>query len=563
MANRQKESLTISIKGARLKQRGLVTKKEFEKQQKILESLEKTSQQLAVATDVNVILKNIATILGKALGAKFVNFWDFTPDNKAVFITAAYGMQQQYIEHSVKSPIPVGSAWIGRAVDTLRAWATPDITTDPHLTKEIGSWRKPVQKQDYHGLLCIPMIRDKKAVGGMCIYYKDVHEFDYFEMRMATIVANQAATAVENAQTFEALNAEKLKTESMVQSLHDGLIVQDLDGRITAFNPRAQEFLWVYSNDVLSKTPEELSVRQKQLLGAVQKICSLKLVDFESREVILTEPRRRVLQVTVVPLRGANNRRTGYMRVLHDITEEKEAQNLQNRFVSIASHQLRTPLSGLKWAFSMVLDETYGSLTKNQRDILLKSSLATENLISLVNDLLDVSRLEEGRFDFQFTRVDLTKVLDKIVLQLKPNIKRGKLRFATQFSEEPPIIQADETKIQMALQNIIDNAIKYTLPGGAVNVSFTMKKVGVICSIADTGIGISMADQKFIFNKFFRGQNAVRLQTSGSGLGLFIAKEIVQHHNGRVWFESSENKGSTFYVQLPLSQSTDRKRVKK
>ncbi len=520
----------------------------------MLAALESTSQQLAIAADVETILSNIATILGKALGAKYVNFWDFTPDRKALYIRAAYGMQKQYIEHSRKYPISVGSAWIGRAVKTHQAWATRDITRDPRLKKEIAEWSAPVAKQDYHVLLCIPMPRKTEAIGGMCIYYKDAHDFEYFEMNLATIVAYQAATAAENARTFGELTWEKQKNESMVKSLYDGLMVQDLEGKITAFNPRAEELLWVKGSDLIHKTAQELDVKRNSLFGNIQAICAMQLIDFESREIILQEPMRRTLEITLVPLRDSENRKIGTMRILHDVTEEKESERLKSQFVSTASHQLRTPLSGLKWAFHMMRDGEYGPVTPEQKKLLTETLATNENLIKLVNDLLDVSRLEEGRFEFQFEPVNIYELAQQVVHELEGNIKKGQLEVSFELADKNTIVEADENKIKMVIQNIIDNAVKYTLPGGFVKIKIALRDANLVVTVQDNGIGIAKEDQKFIFNRFFRARNAIKLQTSGSGLGLYIAKEVTKHHNGRVWFESEENRGSTFYVQLPVTQ---------
>ncbi|MBI1888461.1 MAG: PAS domain S-box protein [Candidatus Spechtbacteria bacterium] len=551
---KKSESLTISLKGAKLKLHRF-TQKDFAWHQKLLAALESTSRELALAADIGTILENIATILGKALGAKYVNFWDFTADRNALFIRAAYGMQKQYIEHSRKYPIPVGSAWIGRAVKTHQAWATRDITKDPRLKKEIATWRVPVRKQDYHGLLCIPMPLLTKAIGGMCIYYKDIHDFEYLEMNLATIVAYQAATAAENARIFGELISEKQRNESMVKSLYDGLVVLDLEGKITAFNPRAEELLWVKSSDLAQKAPEELDVTSNNLFLNIQQICSVQLTDFESRQITLEEPMKRTLEVTLVPLRNAENKKIGTMRVLHDVTEEKEAEQLKSQFVTIASHQLRTPLSGLKWALHMMLGGTYGSLTEGQKQLLGKSLQTNENLITLVNDLLDMSRLEEGRFTFQFEPVDLYELVKNIAKELSVNIETGKLDFHIEQPTASTTVYADKNKFRMVLANIIDNAVKYTLPGGSIKIKIIPHDVSAVIQVADTGIGIEKQDQKFIFNKFFRARNALKLQTSGSGLGLYIAKEITAHHNGRIWFESEEGKGSTFYVQIPIKQS--------
>ncbi len=141
----------------------------------MISALEKTSQFLAVETDIHLILTRIAETLLKAIGAKYVNFWDFTADKKSLFITAAAGMQQQYLEHSRRDPMALGTAWVGRAVASGEPWATIDVQEDPLLPP---TWLPAVKKQDYHGLLCVPLMSKGEVTGGMCIYYKDIHEFD-------------------------------------------------------------------------------------------------------------------------------------------------------------------------------------------------------------------------------------------------------------------------------------------------------------------------------------------------------------------------------------------------
>lgn len=527
-----------------------ITPEEYKNQQKVLKALEKTSQYLAVETNITVILEKIAKTVTTALGAKQLTVWDFTPDKKGAFIIAAYGMQKQYIEHSRKDPLPIGGAWLGRAMATGQAWATSDIWKDPVLPK---SWLRAVKKQNYHGLLCIPLMRKNEIIGGMCLYHKDPHEFQFFEINIMTIVANQAATAIENARIFGDLQTERTKTISIIYSLNDGLIMYDPEGRILFFNPRAQELLLVGLKDVIGKKIDEVSAKGSIYLENLQRVSRLVQKDYAVKEYATEGPQKLILEVTQIPVRDRKNKKIGTMHILHDITREKEVEQLQASFVTIASHQLRTPLSGIKWSLDSFLKGELGPLNQNQKGLLAKIFDTNEHLIDLVNDLLDVSRIEEGRFGYTFILSDITKTVDKIVQNLEINAKSRNINLTFEKPSGPlPKVSVDTSKLELSIQNVIDNGVKYTDTGGFVKIKLRTEKKSLLLIVEDNGIGIPKKDQGFIFHKFFRAENAIRYQTEGSGLGLFIARSIVEKHNGLIHFESEEAKGSAFIIQLPL-----------
>lgn len=242
------------------------------------------------------------------------------------------------------------------------------------------------------------------------------------------------------------------------------------------------------------------------------------------------------------------------MRVLHDTTKEKEAEEMKSSFISVASHQLRTPLSGIKWALSILLSEEHGPLSQEQRNILVKTDTANDHLIALVNDLLDVSRIAEGRFGYTFQKINLGELVKTVIEEAAPQLNNKKgISFSFEMPDkELPFISADSKKLPVAIFNILENAIKYT-PKGFIKITFREEPAVLTCVVEDSGIGIPADQQKFVFRKFFRGRNAIRLQTEGSGLGLWIANEIIEHHNGKISFTSEEGKGSVFSLQFPTN----------
>lgn len=346
---------------------------------------------------------------------------------------------------------------------------------------------------------------------------------------------------------------EKQRMAHMINSLYDGLIAYNLEGAITAFNPRAEELLLVAGSDVIGKKAKELDSAKNSLFESVKVISSMSLEDFEKQELFISAPQERVFEIILVPLLGDGRERVGTMRVVHDLTKEKDVEHLKRNFVTTVSHQLRTPLSGIKWMLDMFIAGDFGRLNKKQSSSLKAGQELTNHLISMVGDLLDISKIEEGKIAHAVKPLDIIAVIKEIILETAIDVQRGKKDLIFDVSKTPSlIIQSDYEKIKIILRNIIDNAIKYTREGGQIKLIVTADKKSLFISVADNGIGIPKEGQKYLFNKFFRASNATQLQTEGSGLGLFIAQQMAIMVNGKISVESEENKGSTFIVQLPL-----------
>ena len=238
---------------------------------------------------------------------------------------------------------------------------------------------------------------------------------------------------------------------------------------------------------------------------------------------------------------------------MHDITREKIVEKMKTEFVSISAHQLRTPLSAIKWTLRMLIDGEIGEITPEQKIFLEKTYKSNERMIALIKDLLNVTRIEEGRYLYNPIITDLDEIILKVISSFPEQIKKKKIKLEFKKAEERlPKVRADIEKITIALQNLLGNAIRYSFPGGEVTIFLESSENEVICSIKDEGVGIPKDQYNRIFTKFFRGANVMRMETEGTGLGLFITKNIIDAHKGRIWFESEENKGTTFYFALPI-----------
>lgn len=225
----------------------------------------------------------------------------------------------------------------------------------------------------------------------------------------------------------------------------------------------------------------------------------------------------------------------------------------KSEFIVIAAHQLRTPLSGVKWTLKMMIDGDLGSLTEEQKEFLKRGYQTNERMIQLVNDLLNVARIEEGRLVYTVQEFYLEDLIEEIIKGFARNIKKKHLDLKfTKPEKQLPKIKADSEKIRLALENLLDNAILYTANYGKIRINVEQENNQLKTSVEDSGMGIPKEQQVRVFSKFFRGSNVMRTAVEGTGLGLYIVKNIIKAHGGEIGLESTENHGSTFWFSLPL-----------
>jgi len=340
------------------------------------------------------------------------------------------------------------------------------------------------------------------------------------------------------------------RTLAIINNFSDGILIFDKENKLSFMNPKAEEFFEMKAKEVIDKSISKLS--EIPLFEAITNLLGKESKKIFRRE--LAFKKSLILEVTIVPLKKGEEE-IGTLIVLHDITREKTIERIKTEFVSLSAHQLRTPLSAIKWTLRMLLDGDLGKLTKEQSEFLEKTYKSNERMIELINDLLNVTRIEEGRYIYQRIFCDFVEIVQSVIDSYKREIEKKNIKF--EFKEpkkQLPRILIDEEKMKLVIENLLDNAIRYTFPGGKVTISTELLENEIEFKIEDTGMGISKDEQPRVFTKFFRGANAIRMDTEGSGLGLFVTKNIVEAHGGRIWFEAEERKGSTFYFTLPLTR---------
>lgn len=236
-------------------------------------------------------------------------------------------------------------------------------------------------------------------------------------------------------------------------------------------------------------------------------------------------------------------------------SRERLIAQLKSEFISIAAHQLRTPLSAFKWTLRMIIDGDIGPISPQQEEFLERGYQVNEHMIKLVNDLLNAARIEEGRFGYTFAPTDFVEYMKQFVDRYKQQADSANMTVTFSPPELPiPLLNIDSGKIDIVVQNLLDNALKYSPPGGVIQISMGANGAFVETTVADNGVGIPKNQLNRVFTKFFRGDNVMRMETQGTGLGLFIVRNIVKNHGGDIRVESEENKGSKFVFTLPISK---------
>lgn len=237
-----------------------------------------------------------------------------------------------------------------------------------------------------------------------------------------------------------------------------------------------------------------------------------------------------------------------------------EIEKIINEFVSITSHQLRTPLSSIKWTIEFLLENEKKNLNRRQKELLKRISESNENMIRLINDLLNVSCIEYGKIIPKIQKIETVALIKKTLNEITPNVKKKKQILKTLGLNKKLIIYSDPNLLKQILQNLLSNATKYTHETGIISIELKdCNEEHFMIIIADNGLGIPNSEKHRLFQKFFRAVNVILKETEGTGLGLYLVKSMIELLEGKVWFQSKMGKGSTFYLKIPKKTKIKKK----
>ncbi len=393
-------------------------------------------------------------------------------------------------------------------------------------------------------LLAVTLRHENRYFGALWAAYDDVRQFSESEIRFISTLAGQAALAAGNNYLFQTAEVGRRQLEAILASTPDPVLVTDQNSCLLLANPAAWRTLGREIKDGKTK-PIDKIFQDSSLLDLLQASTTETL----SAEVTLPDGQIFLATASSVIAEG---RLVGRVCILRDVTHFKELDKMKSEFVSTVSHDLRSPLTLMR-GYATMLDMV-GQLNEQQKSYVRKIITGVENMARLINDLLDLGRIEIG-VGLNVEDVSLLEIVDKVVGALQPQAASKSIQLDIELPRDlPKTIEADKTLFYQAVYNLVENAIKYTPAEKSVRIAVKADAQHVLFEVEDTGIGILEEDQAHMFEKFFRGTHREARALPGSGLGLAIVKSIAERHRGKVWLRSKVDEGSTFYLQVPLTQ---------
>lgn len=346
-------------------------------------------------------------------------------------------------------------------------------------------------------------------------------------------------------QQIEELSAERGKLSAVVSTISDAILIVNGEGRVELINPGAETILNVNASESTGKSLAEV-VRNHIIVDLWQKAQSTG----EQQFTALATPTRLVLQAIASPMEDETGSRV--LLILQDYTRMRRLETVRRDFVSNVSHELRTPLASLK-ALTETVQETALDDPPAAKRFLAQMSVEIDNMTQLVQELLDLSKIESGRVPLERTYISPGEMIQPAAERMRIQAERSGLSLTVDCPVDLPSVHVDRGRMEQVLVNLIHNAIKFTPPGGSIQVRAWAQDKDVVLAIADTGTGIADEDLQRIFERFYKADRA--RSGGGTGLGLSIARHLVESHGGRIWAESEVGKGSTFFIAIPTAQS--------
>lgn len=364
---------------------------------------------------------------------------------------------------------------------------------------------------------------------------------------------NQMANQLSryNDMNIEQIISEKNKGEAILASIEDGLVVFDTALKVTGINPAARNMLDLGFSDTSAMIFEDVIPNSKIRDLIRETISNGNEPDISNEDRILTfseGDRSRHYMFSITVIRGRDRSLSGIVLLLRDITRIKEVERLKSEFIMAASHELRMPLTSLGMSVDLLLERAPRNLAEKDRELLQAAHEEVHRMKALINDLLDLSKIESGRIELEFETVPVPMLIDNVEEVFKRQLEMKGVTLGTRLAEDPLLVRADANKIAWVLTNLISNALRYIGEGGHIEISSQRVGPHIHLSVSDDGPGIPTEYQSRIFQKFVQVEGR---ETGGTGLGLAISKEIVRAHGGAIWVESSPGQGSKFTFTLP------------
>ncbi len=552
-----------------------------------VETLYRITSELGTTLELERVLERALQLFADALGVTHGTIMLLDQESRFLELRATLNpvevavhwnkdeMPPEVIEIAVgeRTPLKAGVGLAGWTVEHREPVLVPNIA-------EESRWLKiPGRELEIHSALAAPLsLGGGDILGVLTLGHPSIGFFTEEHLKLVTAAASQIAMAVNNSDLYafitdqadqlgsmlQSQQEEAAKNQAVLESIADGVLVIDHNGRVLLVNPAAEELLGISAKALegdhfrymlgLGETPA-----QRELAQGLYSELRHRLEDPTSRDrlfetsTVRLEAGKRALAVNLAPLITAIGGAPGVVAALRDISREVEIERLKNEFISTVSHELRTPMTSIKGYTDLLFLGMAGGLSDSQRNFLQIIKANADRLTALVNDILDISRIETGRIRLNIEALDLREIISQVELAFQEQYREKYITLECHVPKGLPEVRGDKDRVTQVLNNLIANAWQYTLEGGRVTVSATELDGFVRIDVADTGIGIAEDDAARIFDRFYRVDDPVVEEAGGTGLGLSIVKMFVDMLGGQIWVESEVDVGSTFSFTLPLA----------
>lgn len=491
-----------------------------------LETLSRVGRNITGSLDLDSVLASVVDAAVELTGTEEGSLLLIDEASGELYMRASRNFQEEFV-HTFRLPI----------TDSL---AGQVITTGKPVLYDESTVQKIKTSYLVHSLVYVPLQIRGKTIGvlGVDNRVKRI-ELNEHHVKLLSFVADYAVIAIENAHLFEDTNQERTKLETILTKTQDGVIVLDLDQNIILVNQAALNAYKLGETDIIGSKFDEVFT-QCELLELVKT-----LDDSSTNRIEINLEDGRVLNAQITPIPDV-----GLAITMHDISYLKEMDRIKSDFVNTVSHDLRSPLTAILGYVELI--ERVGPISEVQRDFIRHVQVSVHNITNLVDDLLNLGRIEGG-FDTRLDNLNLEQMVRLSIDSFRQQLANKGLRLAVDFPQDFPSFTGNPVQIRQVVDNLIENAIKYTSPGGLIKIHGDIEDSQLFIQFQDTGVGIPLLDLPYIFDKFYRASNIID-EASGTGLGLAIVKSIIENHQGRIWVESTVGEGSTFTVVLPKTK---------
>jgi len=509
------------------------------------------TSQLASSLDVDRILDQIVGKTVDLLGSDAAGIYTYDERRGGLTFRRGLNLDPNLTRDLVLDP---GEGVAGRAYAERRPVWTGDRLTDAALayTPAAGALVGDLAPRAY---LAAPIVIRGEVLGVLVDYFFAPHDFSPKEVQLLSTLADHAAIAMDNARHYEEVRTQQTRLAQIFASTSDAIVLVCRRGRIEAVNGRARELLGFDPDQVLGLELAELMAGCCATADYDAVLTALGAVveepDREAEGDLLLQPRKEILHWVARPTRSAAGETVGATLTFRDVTREREVSQMKSDFVSFVTHQLRTPLAGIKWMLELAAQEP--ALPADAASFVQDARDAAQRLIGLVNNLLDISRLEGGKLTIPLQDVRIGVLTRGVLDEMGPLIEDRGHRLSIAGDADVPLVKADPQLLHQVLLNLVSNAVQYTPPGGTIAIAMGREGQLARWSITDSGIGIPEASRARLFEKFYRAENVTAIETEGTGLGLYLVRLTMEQLGGQVSYVSEEGKGSTFAITLPIA----------